>query len=392
MPPPPSVGVAEPIERSLPVVREYTGVIETIESVQVMPRVGGLVVAVGVKNGAEVKTGDLLLQIDRQPYQVVLDGAVAALQGAQASLTNARSNLRRSQPLLAQHAISEQQLADLEAAARVAEANVAQARANVEAARLNLEWTRVQAPISGRIGKVVTTVGNLVVAGGVFPGTVITTLNGVDPLYVAFDLDEPTWRSIGQRLRASGSGGEAVPVDAAVAGETGFPHEGAIAFADNQIDTQSGSIRVRARVPNAERSLTPGAFARVRLEVSPPRPVLLIHENAVWSQLTNRMVYTVDANGITKAVPVVLGDQHGPLIEVESGLAAHDRVVVRGVAKIFFPGMPVAAEEVSMEQPDAPGDAGGTMPAAAPAAHSLMATTASSSSSATAPRSGAHSP
>jgi RND family efflux transporter MFP subunit len=361
MPPPPSVGVASPVERSLPVERELIGAVETIESVQLMPRVGGLVVQVPVHDGAEVKAGDTILQIDRVPFQVALDQANAAVQSAQASQVDAQQNLKRSQPLLAQHAISQQQIDDLTAAEHVAAANLANAKAGVEAARLNLDWTRVIAPISGRIGKILTTTGNLVVAGGVFPGTVITSLVSQDPVYVGFDLDEQTWRLVGGHLRASGDGGATVSIKLQLAGESGYPHQGAIAFADNQVDSQSGSIRVRGRFTNVDRALTPGAFARVLLEVSEPRPVILINECALISQLSTRLVWVVDEHGIPAMRPVTIGEHHGSLVEIVSGLSTSDEVIVNGIEKVFMipPNTPIQKQPVTMEDPVGKGASAG---------------------------------
>ncbi len=360
MPPPPAVGVANPVERSLPVERELIGAVETIESVQLMPRVGGLVVQVPVRDGAEVKVGETILQIDRQPYKVALDQANAAVQSAQATLVDAQLNYARSQPLMAQNAISKQQLDDLAAAQRVAAANLANAKAGLEVAQLNLDWTRVFAPISGRISKILTTNGNLVVAGGLFPGTVITTIVSQDPIYVGFDLDEETWRLVGARLRASGDGGSTVSVKLQLSGESGYPHQGTIAFADNQVDIQSGSIRVRGRFANADRALTPGGFARVLLEVSEPRPVILINECALISQLSTRLVWVVDAHGIPSMRPVTIGEHHGPLVEIESGLTTSDEVVVNGIEKIFMipPNSPIQKQPVTMEDPIGVGAAG----------------------------------
>ncbi len=349
MPPPTEVGVASPLERLLPVERELTGAVEAIESVQIMPRVGGLVEVVPVHDGAEVKAGELLLRLDQKPYQVALASAVAALKSAQARLVDANANYKRSQPLLEPRAISEQQLVDLKAAAQVAEGDLEAARAGVDSAKLNLGYCEVTAPISGRIGKISATVGNLIVAGGAFPGTVITTLVGQDPLYVGFDLDEQTWRAIGQHLRGSGEGGSQVPVHVQLAGEDGFPHEGQVAFADNQIDTGSGSIRVRARIANPDHLLIAGAFARVRLEVSPPRPALLINQSALQSQLTTQFVTEVDDKGLTSPHTVTLGESYGDLVVVLSGVGKSDRIVVSGLAKLF--GQPVSAKPAAMEDP-----------------------------------------
>ena len=132
-------------------------------------------------------------------------------------------------------------------------------------------------------------------------------------------------------------------------GEKGFPHVGQVVFVDNRIDSGSGAIRVRARIPNVDRRLTPGAFARVQMETGPSRPVLLIHERAVQAQLNTRYVFAVDADGVTSFRPVQLGAAVGNLRVVEHGLTAKNHIVVVGLAKIFYPGMTVSPKQASME-------------------------------------------
>jgi RND family efflux transporter MFP subunit len=380
--PPSVVGVANPLQRELPVVRELTGQVEAIETVSLQPRIGGLIIKVLVKNGSEVKVGEPIVEIDPKPFVVALASAQAQVVSTSARLANSRSNLDRSRPLLAQKIISDQNLADLEATMKIAEGDLAGAQASVDAARLNLAYTHVTAPIAGRIGRVSTTVGNLVVAGGAFPGTTMTTIVSIDPVYVAFDLDEQTWREIGQHLRASGEAtdGTQVPVDVQLEGEDGYPHKGAVAYADNQVDSASGSIRIHARFPNPDHSLTPGAFARIHLEVSGPRSVLLINDSALQSRLAMRYVQVVDEHGAVSFRPVVLGDHaEGALVVVESGLTSSERIAVKGLAKIF-PGMSVSPQLVAMDTLE-PLDA--TQDGAAPAAsaHAADATPAAAATS-----------
>ena len=347
--PPPQVGVATPITRELPMVRELTGRIEAIETVELKPRVSGVVERVHVADGAEVKAGDPILDIDEKPLKATVARAGAEVARAESHLNQAKLQFERGKRLVDGQIISRQLYDDQEAAVHTSEAELAAAKAALESAQLDLGYARVTAPIAGRLGKILTTQGNLVQGGGPVPATLLTTLVGVDPLYVTFDLDEGTWRNMATRLRASASGGAAVPVTIGVVGENGFSHQGQVVFVDNRIDDGSGAIRVRAKVANPDRVLTPGAFARVRLETAPPRPVLLINERAVQSQLQTRYVYTVDDHGVTGFRPVRLGDSVGDLRVVDGGLAANERIAVIGLAKIFYPGMPVTAVAASME-------------------------------------------
>lgn len=366
MPPPPQVGVAAPLARELPVMRELTGRVEATETVTLNPQVSGLVVKVHVADGAEVKAGDPILDIDEAPLKATLARVGAQLARAESQLAQAKLQFERGKRLVDGQVISRQQYDDQEAAVRTAEAEVAAAKAALTSAQLDLGYAKVKAPIAGRLGRILTTQGNLVQGGGPVPATMITTLVSIDPVYVSFDLDEGAWRQAGARLRASANGGAPVPVRVGLVGDQGFPHEGQVAFVDNRIDEGSGAMRVRARVANPDRLLTPGAFARVQVEIAPKRPVLLIHERAVQNQLDMRYVLTVDDKGGTGFRPVRLGDAVGPLRVVEGGLAAGERIVVLGLAKIFYPGMPVTPGEASMEtleMKDAPAGAPGAPPA-----------------------------
>lgn len=348
-PPPPQVGVAAPLARELPVVRELTARIEAIETVTLNPQVSGLVVKVHVADGAEVKAGDPILDIDEAPLKATVARVAAEVARAESQLAQAKLQFERAKRLVDSQVISRQQYDDQEAAARTAEAQVAAAKAALTTAQLDLGYAKLKAPIAGRLGRILTTQGNLVQGGGPVPATMITSLVSIDPVYVSFDLDEGTWRQVGARLRASANGGAPVPVRVGMVGDQGFPHQGQVAFVDNRIDEGSGAIRIRARVANPDRLLTPGAFARVQVEIAPKRPVLLIHERAVQNQLDIRYVLTVDEKGGTGFRPVQLGDAVGTLRVVEGGLKADERIVVLGLAKIFYPGMPVAPAEASME-------------------------------------------
>jgi len=351
--PPPMVGVASPIERDLPVVRELTGQVEAVETVQLQPQIGGPVVKVYVKDGSDVKVGQPLIDIDPRPFVALLNAARAQVQSAAAHLVTTQSNYKRSLPLQDQKIISEQALSDIYAAQEVAVADLDLAKANQVTAQLNLGYAHVVSPISGRIDRISSTVGNVVIAGGLGPGTIITTIVSLDPIYVTFDLDEQTWREIGQHLRSSGdaTGGAAVPVSIQLEGESDFGHKGIVAFASNQVDSSTGSIRVHARVPNPDHTITPGAFARIHLEVSEPRPVLLINDSALQSRLAMRYVLVVDDHGLTSFRPVTLGEhEDGNLVVVEGGLKPSERIAVQGLAKIFFPGMPVSPQLLDMEK------------------------------------------
>lgn len=358
--PPPPVGVAVPIAKTLPITREFTGRLEAMQTVELRSRVGGTILEVLVADGAEVKAGDIIMRIDDEPLKATLTRIEAERTGAAARLMQAQQQFDRTKDLVATKIVSQQAFDDAQSGVNVAAAVLAAADAGLVNAKLDLSHATITAPIAGRIGRIQSTVGNVVQASGMAPGTLLATLVSIDPVYAVFDLDETTWQKIGALLRASananGQGENAVPVNVALPGEQGFPHVGAVSFVDNQIDSASGSIRIRATVPNPGRALTPGAFARIQVQVAPPRPVLLINERAVQAQLMTRYVLVVDDHGGTSFRPVQLGENADGLRVVLTGLAPTDTIAVNNLAKIFFPGMPVTPVPASMmtTQNDAP--------------------------------------
>ncbi len=342
------IGVATPIVRELAVEREITGRLEAISQVDLKPRVSGVVEKVLIRDGVEVSAGQLLLEIDPKPFIAAVEKAEADLARAQAREHQAELQLSRGKQLVAEKVLAQQAYDDEQTAVETARADVAAAKAALDAARLDLGYTKVQAPISGRIGKVITTAGNLVQGGGPVPATLIATILSVDPVYAVFDIDETTWHQVGARLRASASGGESVPVQVGLNGESGFPHRGTVVFVDNQIDSTSGAIRVRATLDNAQRVLTPGAFARIQLQLEAPKRTLLVNERVVMAQLTTRYVFVAGADGSFQNRPVQLGDAVEQYRVVLSGLQADDRVAVNNFAKMSL-GMKIQPAPASME-------------------------------------------
>ncbi len=372
--PPPPVGVATPVVKTLPRTRELTGRLEAVQTVELRSRVGGTILQVLVADGAEVQAGEVLMRIDDEPLKAILARVEAERTGAAARLAQAQQQFERSKDLIATKIVSQQAYDDAESALNVAKAVLAAADAALINAKLDLSHSIITAPITGRIGRVLSTVGNVVQASGQAPGTLLATLVSCDPIYAVFDLDETTWQALAPRLRASanahGQGDAAVPVGVALPGEQGFPHTGAVSFVDNLIDSASGSIRIRATLPNPRRELTAGAFARVQLQIAAPRSVLLINERAVQAQLLTRYVLIVDDKGATSFRPVQLGENADGLRVVTSGLAPTDTIAVNNLAKIFYPGMavtPVPASMITLVN-DAPPAAPTTTPVATAAA------------------------
>ncbi len=354
MPPPPAVSVAPVLIKQISQWDDFSGRVEAVENVDLRPRVSGYIDRVNYEEGQEVRKGEVLFTIDSRSYRAELARAQADLARARSQAELGRSEAARAKKLAELQAISTETYEQRRSAAAEAQANVAAAQAAVDAARLNLEFTQVRAPISGRAGRALVTAGNLVSAGDA--ASVLTTLVSLDKVHVHFDTDERTFLHYaelarkGERPRENGAG---VPVQVGLVGEEGFPHTGVVDFLDNQVDPTTGTIRARALLDNADRAFTPGLFARVRVLGSGQFDAMLVDDKAVLTDQDRKYVYVVDAKHQAQRRDVTLGRTADGLRIVETGLKAGDKVIVSGVQKVFFPGMPVADKTVVMGAPEA---------------------------------------
>jgi multidrug efflux system membrane fusion protein len=351
--PPPSVSAAPVLVKQISQWDDFSGRVEAVESVDLRPRVSGYIDRVNYTEGQEVRKGDVLFTIDSRSYRAELARAQADLARARSQAELGRSEAARAKKLSDLQAISTESYEQRRSAAAEAQANVAAAQAAVDAARLNLEFTQVRAPISGRAGRALVTAGNLVSAGD--SASVLTTLVALDKMHVHFDTDERTFLHYAELARKGerpSENGAGVPVQIGLVGEEGFPHSGVVDFLDNQVDPTTGTIRARAVLDNADRAFTPGLFARVRVLGSGEFNALLIDDKAVLTDQDRKYVYVVDAKGTAQRKDVQVGRMADGLRIVESGLAKGDRVIVNGVQKVFFPGMPVDAKAVVMGAPE----------------------------------------
>lgn len=355
--PPAEVSVAPVIVRTVAPWDEFTGRIEAIERAEIRPRVAGTITAVHFREGAAVRRGEPLFQIDDRPYQATLASARADLARAEARQTLARSELARSTSLLAENAVSAGEVEARQNEAQQAEADTLAARARLTQAELELSFTRITAPIDGRAGAILLRAGNLVGVGEPLLTTVVST----DPVHVSFRSDERAYlrhQAMAREGEGSSSREADNPVWVALANEAGFPHQGRMVFVDNTIDPATGTILARAELANPEGRFTPGLFARVRLLGSGEREAVLIHPQAVLTDQDRRYVFVLgdgaDGGNVALRRDVVLGPEIDGLVVVEQGLAAGDRVVVHGTRRIFFPGAPVTPHEVAMDAPNAP--------------------------------------
>jgi multidrug efflux system membrane fusion protein len=342
MPPPAQVSVAKVVQREVHPWDEYTGRIAAVDSVELRPRVSGYVERVAFQEGQEVKKGDLLFVIDKRPYAAALAQAQAQLERARSDAALAQAQNVRAQALIEAKAISREDFESRRAASASGNAAVRAAEAAVEAARLNLQFTEVRAPIAGHAGRALVTVGNLAQADS----TLLTTVVSVDPVQVYFDADEQSYLRYQQDERRNGNTG--YPVRVGLAGEQGYPHEGRVDFVDNAVDSGTGTIHVRAVLPNPDRVLTPGLFARVQLQGGAGFQATLVDDKAILTDQDRKYVYVVDGKHTAQRRDIRTGGIADGLRIVTDGLQPADRVVVEGVQKVFFPGMPVKESLVPM--------------------------------------------
>ncbi|HEX5650449.1 MAG TPA: efflux RND transporter periplasmic adaptor subunit [Steroidobacteraceae bacterium] len=350
-PPPPAVSVAKVVEREFQPWDEFTGRITAVETVDLRPRVSGYIERVAYEEGREVRKGDLLFVIDQRRYRATLDRAAAEYERARSEARLAATELERAETLLASRAISREEFDTRRAANAQGNAAVRAAAAAVDAAKLDLQFTEVRAPVDGRAGRALVTVGNLAQADS----TVLTTIVSLDPMHVYFEADEQTFLEYAEAARRGEHRTNASPVRVGLANEPGFPHPGTVDFVDNQVDPRTGTIRARAVVPNRDRSLTPGLFARVQLAGGSRQAALLIDEKAVLTDQDRKYVYVLGPRNVAVRKDIVLGRKAGDLRVVDAGLAPNELVIVHGVQKVFFAGMPVAPQEIAMGEsaPDA---------------------------------------
>src|SRR5258706_6792590 len=337
-PAPPVVSVVQPIAREVIEWDEYIGRLESPESVDVRARVSGYLDKVHFKEGKEVKKGDLLFTIDRRPYQAEYDGAEADHQRADSQADLAKNDADRAARLIATKAISEEDFDTKNKTYYSALAAVRSAKAALESAKLNLEFTEIHAPISGRISRAAVTEGNLISSGVSGSGaTLLTTLVSLDPLYLYSDADERSilkylhLRREGKRVSARD---EPIPAEMGLADEVGFPHQGYIDFVDNRIDPNTGTMRARGVFTNADHSLSPGFFGRIRIPGSGKYSALLIPDRALGSDQSLKFVYVINAEKKVEFRPVTIGPTLEGLRIVKSGLKPGEQVIVEGLVRV----------------------------------------------------------
>lgn len=334
-PPPPSVAISAPLQRDIEGRLGFLGQFSAVNRVELRAQVGGTLTQINFKDGDIVHKGDVLFEIDPEPYQIKLSQATAGLESANARLALATRELARAQELQRSEAGTVENVDQKVAEQRAAQAAVDNANALVRDARFDMDRCKITAPFTGRIGTHLVSAGNLVSGSraGSGPTTLLATIVSLDPIYLDFDISENDYAAF-QHSRENQKGPLADEVNISPTGDSNYARTGTLNFIDNTLDRSSGTIHARATIPNSDLSLTPGGFARLRLATTAPQPALLVPDAAVLQDQTDHMVYVVGEDNVATPRKVEVGDLRGGLRVIRSGLALTDRIVIDGIPAV----------------------------------------------------------
>jgi len=383
-PPPPTVTVAHPVEKEIVDYLEYTGTTEAIETVNVRARVKGFLESTHFEEGMEVEAGTLLYVIDPRPFQAELSKTHAALKLAEAQLEIAKADViktkaeaanrevqyRRGVKASKSGAVTASEIDNLrtlrdaavaiyhaaQASVASAKAQISASQATLEQAELDLGYTQVKSPISGRAGRNLVDVGNLVGSG---EATLLTSVVKYDPIYAYFTISELDLLQWMRQLRESSTdenpthdGPVNRPVFLGLADEDGFPHEGVFDYADLTVDESTGTFLVRAKFPNPQRIIPPGAFVRIQVPMEEKRR-MLIPERAVGRDQSGAYALVVNSEQVVEQRSLKLGRQADGFQVVHEGLTPNDNVVINGIQRAR-PGAKVNPRQADAIEPSSP--------------------------------------
>lgn len=354
----PRVTVAHPVVRELVDEDDYNGWLQASETVEVRSRVRGHIQKVAFQDGDLVQAGRLLFELDPRPFQVAIDEAKAQAKALDAQRVAAEKNVARYRELLRSRAVSEQEYEKVLADADSYAAQIAAKQQEVVRFQLDLEFSRITAPISGRIDRAQLTVGNLVNAGGSDP--LLATIVAVNPIYVYFTIDERALQRYQKRqstdkgeLPPTSVRQQKIPFRFGLDTEQGFPHEGVLDFADNRVDSATGTIEVRGVVDNRQQQFIPGSRVRVRVPVSNKYQALLVPDSALLTDQDRKYLLVLGKDNVVLRRDVLLGkllDDGQRVIRgaVTAGedLGPNDWVITLGLqrARVNYPVAPLDAQ------------------------------------------------
>jgi membrane fusion protein (multidrug efflux system) len=331
-PPPPDVEVATVVERDTPIYSEWVASLDGSVNADIQPRVSGYIIKQNYRDGAPVRKGEVLFEIDPRPFKAALDYATAQLAQAEAQLGKATLDVERDTPLAEARAIAKSQLDTEVHAKRGAEASVMAAKAHVEQAELDLEFTRVTSLVSGIAGIARVQIGNLV-----GPASILTSVSQVDPIKAYFTVSEQVFVEFHRRFPTEQSVEEQrkrMPLQLILGDGQVYEHTGRISFADREVNPATGTIRIAGFFPNPSNLLRPGGYGRVRLSVRTVPGARLVPQRAVTELQGSHQVAVVDNGNKVSIRPVTVGDRVGNFWIVTDGLKAGERVIVEGLLKV----------------------------------------------------------
>ena len=348
---PPKVSVSHPVVRELVDEDDYTGWLRASATVDVRARVRGHIQKVAFRDGDMVKSGQLLFELDPRPFQVAIDQSAAQVQVFEAQKNAADKDVARRRVLLKANAVSQEEFDKYEADALSYTARINAALQDLERAKLDLEFSKITAPISGRVGRAMLTEGNLVNAGGTDP--VLTTIVAVDPVHVYFTIDE---RSLQRYMKADGDAAKdaatqslrekKMPFQFGLDSEKGYPHQGELDFADNKVDSGTGTIEVRGVVRNDKGFLVAGSRVRVRVPVSDKYAAVVAPDTAVNTDQDQKYLLVVGGDNVVKRQNVRLGRllDDGMRVILEPKLDGAAWIIVEGMerTRLNYPVEPIA--------------------------------------------------
>jgi RND family efflux transporter MFP subunit len=351
--PPPQVTVASPVHQEIVEWDEFTGQFAAVEYVELRARVSGYLQSVHFEDGQIVKKGDLLFVIDPRPYEIALASAKAQLDEASARVDLANRQLTRASKLRQDDFVAASTYDERAQEVASSAAAVEAAKAAIRQAELDLEFTRITAPIAGRIGRHLVSIGNLIADGGGSAATLLATIVSLDPIYFDFDVSETDLlayqrAAVSGRLKSTRDGG--FEVFAHLPDEEEWTLKGRLEFVDNQVDRATGTIRARAEFPNPNLLITPGQFGRIRIPGSEPYKAILIPDSALVTDQSNKLVMTVAADGTVVPKMVRPGPGYDPLglRIIREGLEPTDRIIINGLIRAR-PGAKVTPEPGKIE-------------------------------------------
>lgn len=322
--PPAPVAVAAAVTRDVPVYLDEVGRVAAREVVSVQPQLSGRITRIHFSDGAHLRKGDLLFTIDPRPFQAQLDAAEATLSQSKAALDLARIQFARSSTLIATKAVSQEEHDLKKNAVDVAAAQVEQSEAAVQTAKLNLEYCFIRSPIDGRAGQRLVDTGNIVAAVSA-GGSSLLTIQRLDPVYADFTVPENDLTAV-QSNMARGS----LKVEVRLPDVPGEPRTGTLTFLDNSVQDGTGTVKLRATIPNGDHRFWPGRFVKIRLVLDTLQDAVLVPAAAPQTSAQGPFVYIVKEDSTAEQRTVAQGQRHGDLVVISQGVKPGERIVVDG--------------------------------------------------------------